>query len=189
MRRRLLFGCLLAVGLFIVGGAITVARGAPTQQLPAAKQAVVSAEIAADQAAQAAPHGTKGPIVTAPATCPQDPGPVSFVPFREGPFAGGRNLISAAHLVVNGASYQIYTGGTDANAQVGEVILIRDGAEDPCAAMAHVLPTFLHYINAPDGVGALSIVSLAGADVHVLDSAGHALTFDVTSETFRRVGT
>jgi len=123
--------------------------------------------------------------VTAPATCPQDPGPASFGPFRGGPFAGGRNLISAAHLVVNGASYQLYTGGSDDNAQVGEVIVIRDGAEDPCAAMAGVLPTYLRYVAAPNGVGALSIVSLAGADVHVTDSAGHALTFDVTSETFR----
>ncbi len=35
------------------------------------------------------------------------------------------------------------------------------------------------------GVGALSIVSLAGAEVDVTDSAGHALAFDLTSDTFR----
>ena len=185
---KLIFGGILlgamvggAYGIALVAGA-AVSPGA-VSAVPSDKQAALNSEYAADQSAQAV-RPTKGPLVTPLTTCPQDPGVTSFGPYRGGPFPGGQNLVSAGHFVMNGASYQIYTGGSDGDATKGVVILIKDGAEDPCAAMAKTIPTYQRTIPAPAGIGPIHIVAIQGSGPTLADAAGHAVSFDVATAAF-----
>jgi hypothetical protein len=101
-----------------------------------------------------------------------------------GPFPGGQNLLDSGHLVIDGASYQIFTGGSDGDATKGVVIVIKDGAEDPCAARAGTLPTYMRTIPAPAGVGPIHMVAIQGGGVTLADLAGHTLTFDIATAAF-----
>lgn len=170
-----------AYGIALVAGAAV--SPVAVSAVPSDKQAALNSEYAAAQSAQALPHA-KGPLITPLSTCPEDPGTTSFGPFRGGPFPGGQNLVSAGHLVVDGASYQIYTGGSDGDATKGVVILIKDGAEDPCGAMAGTIPTYLRTIPAPAGIRPIHMVAIQGGGVTLADPAGHTLSFDIATATF-----
>lgn len=174
---------LAAVTIFALAVVRVVGSSGPT--LPPNKQAAISAEVQQDQLAQAKPHPSKGAPVVAATGCPEDPGVTSFGAFQGGPFHGGQNLVSAGHVVVNGASYQVYVGATDANPQQGEIIVIKDGAEDPCAAIAGLIATYQKTFLAPSGVTSLHIVSISGSVLLLADASEKSISFDILTNTYK----
>jgi len=178
--------CLAIAAAVLTMAVVTTAIGQGGQE-PPEKQAVLAAEQARQAAAEKAPHAPKHPEITPVPSCPVDVAKVQtgIIPFRFGPFSGGRNLVNVASAVSrNGVPFIIYAGALDDDQQQG-VLLVREEETDPCAVAAELVPIpQLYQYLTPVRTGALTLAQVEGDTVVFTTPGGVTGAFNYVVGSF-----